>query len=78
MSSKGTVSRVGQEATARNIPKETSDKHPDILWEKMVSMRNKVIHEYLNVDLEILWKTIHEDLPPLKEQIKSLPELADS
>lgn len=62
---------------ARNIPKETSDKHPDILWEKMISMRNKVIHEYLNVDLEILWKTIQEDLPSLKEQIKSLPELSN-
>ena len=61
---------------ARNMPKVILDKHPGIPWEKMVSMRNKVIHEYLNVDLEILWKTIHDDLPPLKKQLKSLPELS--
>jgi uncharacterized protein with HEPN domain len=40
----------------------------------MVSMRNKVIHEYFGVDTEILWKTIKEDLPALKEQLqKSSP-----
>ena len=41
----------------------------------MVSMRNKVLHEYFGIDLEILWKTINEDIPQLKVQIESLPEL---
>lgn len=31
---------------ARNIPEEFSDKHPEVPWQEMVSMRNKVIHEY--------------------------------
>lgn len=43
----------------------------------MVSMRNKVLHEYFGVDEEILWKTIHEDLPPLKQQISILPEMLE-
>jgi len=57
---------------ARNVPKEFRLKHVDVPWEKMVSMRNKVIHEYFGVDFEILWKTIHEDLPPLKGQVARL------
>lgn len=43
----------------------------------MVSMQNKVLHEYFGVDLEILWKTIQEDIPGLKEPIKDLPELKE-
>ena len=60
---------------ARNIPREMRADYPNIPWEKMVSMRNKVLHEYFGVDEEILWKTIHEDLPPLKEQISNLSEM---
>lgn len=57
---------------AKNISKNIVQLHPEIPWEKMVSMRNKVIHEYFGVDTEILWETIHEDLPGLKKQIKEL------
>jgi len=40
----------------------------------MISMRNKVLHEYFGVDEEVLWQTITEDLLPLKEKIKDLNE----
>ncbi|MBI1869479.1 DUF86 domain-containing protein [Candidatus Gottesmanbacteria bacterium] len=64
---------IGQ--AARNIPQEVTVKYHDIPWREMVSMRNKVLHEYFGVDIEILWKTIQEDLPGLKEKIKGLPEV---
>lgn len=54
---------------ARNMPKEVLEKYPDVPWGNMISMRNKVIHEYFGVDPDILWKTITEDLPLLKEQV---------
>lgn len=54
---------------AKNMPEEIIEKYPEIPWNSMVSMRNKVIHEYFGVDVEILWKTIYEDLPLLKEEI---------
>lgn len=57
---------------ARNMPEEVSLKNPDVPWSGMVSMRNKVIHEYSGVDIEILWKTIEEDLPLLKTQIEKI------
>lgn len=57
---------------AKNMPEEVVEKYPDIPWSNMVSMRNKVIHEYFGVDLDILWKTIKEDLPLLEKQIEEV------
>ena len=59
---------------ARNIPEEIIDKYPDVPWGYMVSMRNKVLHEYFGVDLDILWKTVKEDLPLLKQQVEEIVE----
>lgn len=59
---------------AGNMPREVIDRHPEVPWTKMVSMRNKVIHEYAGVDLSILWQTIREDLPPLKTAIKKIKD----
>jgi len=56
----------------RNIPNEVTAKHSDIPWEKMISMSNKVIHEYFGVDEEILWKTVKEDLPVFRKQIEKI------
>lgn len=61
---------------ANNIPEEIVEKYPEIPWNRMVSMRNKVLHEYFGVDEEILWKTITEDLPSLKKQLEDLPEIS--
>lgn len=57
---------------AKNMPEEIIEKYPEIPWSSMISMRNKVIHEYFGVDVEILWKTIYEDLPSLKEEIAKI------
>ncbi len=63
---------------AKNMPQELIAKYPEIPWKEMVSMRNKILHEYFGVDTEILWKTIQEDIPSLKEQIQCLPELSQT
>lgn len=57
---------------ARSMPEEITEKYPEIPWSSMVSTRNKVIHEYFGVDVEILWKTIREDLLSLKNQIEKV------
>ncbi len=59
---------------ANSVPKEITDKYTEIPWEKMVSIRNKVLHEYFGVDEDILWQTVTNDLLPLKHQLQSLPE----
>ena len=63
---------------ASHMPVEIRTKYSDLPWEKMTSMRNKVLHEYFGIDEEVIWQTITEDLQPLKEKIKDLPELSDT
>lgn len=38
---------------------------PDIPWERIVGMRNRLVHAYFEIDLDIVWNTVQEDLPPL-------------
>lgn len=60
---------------AKNVPSEVTGRYNDVNWEKMVSMRNKIMHEYFGIDVEILWQTIRENLPELKEQIQKLADI---
>lgn len=57
---------------AKNIPEKTKQLHPEVPWKKIAGMRNKMIHEYFGIDMEILWLTINEDLPMLKKLIIDL------
>jgi uncharacterized protein with HEPN domain len=50
---------------ARLISQETRDAHPDIPWEQMIGIRNRLIHEYFRVDLTTVWDTVRNDLPRL-------------
>jgi len=61
---------------AKYIPEEYAEEHNNLPWSEMISMRNKVIHEYFGVDVDILWQTIQEDLPNLNHVLfwSSSPE----
>lgn len=57
---------------ANNISEETKRSHPEIPWGKITGMRNKIIHEYFGIDMEILWQTIQEDLRELRQQVEAI------
>ena len=57
---------------ARHIPKVARRRYPEIPWEKAVAMRNVVIHEYFGVNLKVIWRTVHEDLPSLHRDISRI------
>ncbi|HEX2187890.1 MAG TPA: DUF86 domain-containing protein [Longimicrobiaceae bacterium] len=50
---------------ARHVPAEVSARFPGIPWAEMCGMRNVIVHQYFGVDLEIVWQTIRDRLPPL-------------
>ena len=52
------------EAAAR-VSNETRERYLDIPWSEIVSLRNRLIHGYDEVDFEILWEIIQSDLPRL-------------
>jgi uncharacterized protein with HEPN domain len=56
---------------ARSVSAECQALHPTLPWSSMVAMRNYLVHEYFRVDVETVWKTVHEDLPTLIVKIES-------
>jgi uncharacterized protein with HEPN domain len=58
------------------ISTQTRETATDIPWPLMVSMRNRLIHAYFDVDHEVVWKTATEELPQLLPRLRALVENA--
>ena len=59
------------EAASRITP-SLRDRHPEIPWGKIIGTRQVLVHGYFDIDLDIVWATVHEDLPRLTIQIRNL------
>jgi uncharacterized protein with HEPN domain len=49
-------------------------RYPDLAWRGIVSLRNVLVHDYLEVDLDEIWNIIEIDLPVLKNQIHTISQ----
>lgn len=60
------------------LPERFREEHPELPWREMRDMRNVIAHRYFEIDLEVVWDTIHSDLLPLESDFRrlldSLPE----
>lgn len=65
-----TVSQIGE--LAKDISINTQEKYSDIPWKSIRGMRNKIVHDYENIDLAVLWGTIVKSLPQLMNQIDGI------
>jgi uncharacterized protein with HEPN domain len=59
------------EAT-RALSSEIIQNYSQVPWSKIVGLRNRVVHEYFDIDLDIVIDIVTYDLPELKEQIKGI------
>lgn len=55
---------------ACQVSDDTRSRLPDIPWDDIVGMRHRLVHAYFDINLDILWKTVKEDLPPLIDSLK--------
>ena len=59
----------------KNISLETCETYPHIPWKQIARMRDKVIHHYYRVDLDVVWKTSKNLVPQLKSEIQEILKL---
>jgi len=63
---------IGQ--AVKNLSEPTKSRRPEIPWKQIAGMRDKVIHDYFGVNLEIVWAVVELELPKLKVAIADLLE----
>lgn len=64
------VTQIGE--LVKEISEETINNYSNIPWKSIKGMRNRIVHDYENVDLSVLWGTIKESLPDLKDKLKDI------
>ena len=62
------VEIIGEAAS--RVSEETRLEWADIPWQDIVATRHRLIHGYLDIDLDIVWSTVTDDLPPLAAQLE--------
>lgn len=55
---------------AKNISAETKDEHPKIAWREIARMRDKIVHHYFRLNMDIVWQTATVDIPDLLEKLR--------
>ena len=66
---------IGEAANRLPLPFKTA--HADVAWPQIVGLRHRIVHDYFDVDLEIVWQILKNDLPNLESQIARLRSSAE-
>jgi uncharacterized protein with HEPN domain len=67
------VEIVGE--AAKQVSEPTRGAHPSVPWSAAARMRDRLVHHYFAIDLDVLWATITEDLPALLASLPSAEAL---
>ena len=65
------------EAT-KKLSKELKVKHREISWREIVGMRDKLIHNYFGVNIDVVWNTVKQDIPTLEVKVRKIIKELDS
>ena len=61
---------IGEAATG--VSPDFRMKHPNVPWKKITGMRNRLIHAYFDINLDVVWQTVTEDLPSLVTRLEEI------
>lgn len=56
----------------KKIPDSIREDYPSVAWHNIAGLRNRVIHVYFNIDMDVIWDVVQSKLPPLRMQIQQL------
>ena len=59
---------------ANRLPQNFRRQYPEINWPQIIGLRHRIVHDYFNIDIEIVWHIIHTDLPVFKSRISPARE----
>ena len=57
---------------AKYLPEDFKSKHEEVPWSDIARTRDKLIHHYFGVDLDVVWEIVKKDLPELKEKLEKI------
>ncbi len=63
---------------ARGLTPAFREAHTDVPWHKMAGMRDRLVHAYFDVNIDVVWQTVTQDLPPLIRRLEEIAPEADS
>ena len=66
---------IGEAAT--HVPKAVRAAHPEIPWRSIIATRNRLIHSYANIDSDLVWSIVQDDVPTLPPALRRLLEATD-
>jgi len=59
---------------ANRLPQNFRRQYPEINWPQIIGLRHRIVHDYFNIDIEIVWHIIYTDLPVFKSRISPARE----
>jgi uncharacterized protein with HEPN domain len=59
---------------ASGVSDEYCKNHPHVPWSQMIRMRNRLIHGYFDINLDVVWQTVTEDMPVLLDALPDTPK----
>ena len=58
--------------TTQRLSSDLKSAHADIDWRKLAAFRNVLVHDYLGIDIELVWSVVSQDIPEFKNQISGI------
>jgi uncharacterized protein with HEPN domain len=62
---------------AAHVPAEVQAEFPEVPWRQMRGMRHHIVHGYDQIDLEIVWRVVEDELPPLTPMLERVLATAE-
>ena len=58
--------------TTQRLSADLRDAHPEVNWAALAAFRNVVVHDYLGIDIELVWTVVSQDVPDLRAKVAIL------